>query len=50
LAAEKTAAPTPAAHQVLAQEIRGSELVMIEGAAHFTPLERPELLQQWLTR
>ena len=32
---------TPAAHEALAQEIPGSELVIIDHAAHFTPLERP---------
>ena len=32
---------TPSAHQLLAQEIPGSELVIIDGAAHFTPIEQP---------
>ncbi len=32
---------TPAAHEALAQEIPGSELVFIDDAAHFTTLESP---------
>jgi pimeloyl-ACP methyl ester carboxylesterase len=44
---------TPAAHQVLAQQIPGSELEMVDDAGHFTPLEQPEivtaLLQRWMT-
>jgi pimeloyl-ACP methyl ester carboxylesterase len=36
----------------LAQNIPGSELVIIEDAAHFTPLEQREIvtrvLQRWL--
>jgi pimeloyl-ACP methyl ester carboxylesterase len=44
---------TPAAHEALAQEIPGSELVFIDDAAHFTPLEKPEVvssvLERWLT-
>ncbi len=43
---------TPAAHQALAQEIPGSELVFVNDAAHFTPLEQPavitQLLQRWI--
>jgi pimeloyl-ACP methyl ester carboxylesterase len=45
---------TPAAHEALANEIPGSELVIIDDAAHFTPLERPnivtEVLEHWITR
>ncbi len=45
---------TPSAHEVLAQEIPGSELVIIDDAAHFTPLERPNivtaLLERWISR
>jgi pimeloyl-ACP methyl ester carboxylesterase len=45
---------TPAAHEALAQEIPGSELVIIDDAAHFTPLEQPaivtEVLRRWITR
>jgi pimeloyl-ACP methyl ester carboxylesterase len=44
---------TPAAHRALSAEIPGSSLVIIDDAAHFTPLERPEvvtgLLQRWMT-
>jgi len=44
---------TPAAHQLLAQEIPGSELLIIDEAGHFTPLEQPgkvtAALQYWLT-
>jgi pimeloyl-ACP methyl ester carboxylesterase len=43
---------TPEAHQLLNQEIRGSQLVMVEDAGHFTPLEQPgmvaEALQRWM--
>jgi pimeloyl-ACP methyl ester carboxylesterase len=43
---------TPAAHQVLAQEIPRSSLLLIEGAAHFTPLEQPgqvtAAFERWL--
>jgi pimeloyl-ACP methyl ester carboxylesterase len=43
---------TPAAHEALAQDISGSELVIIDDAAHFTPLEKPkivaEVLKRWL--
>jgi pimeloyl-ACP methyl ester carboxylesterase len=43
---------TPAAHAALAREIPCSSLVMITGAAHFTPFEQPaqvtEVLQQWI--
>jgi pimeloyl-ACP methyl ester carboxylesterase len=44
---------TPAAHEALAREIPGSELVMVDDAAHFTPLERPRIvtgaLRRWIT-
>jgi len=44
----------PALHEALAQEIPGSDLVLVNEAAHFTPLEQPgivtEVLQHWLTR
>ncbi len=44
---------TPAAHQALAQEIPGSELIIINDAGHFTPIEQPDrvtaVLRQWLT-
>jgi len=42
----------PAAHEALAAEIPGARLVMVEGAAHFTPLEQPEkvseALREWM--
>jgi pimeloyl-ACP methyl ester carboxylesterase len=45
---------TPQAHLLLSQEIPDSQLIMVENAAHFTPLEQPEtitnLLRQWLAR
>ena len=31
---------TPAPHEALAKDIPGSELVIIDDAAHFTPLEQ----------
>ena len=41
------------AHEILAREIAGSELVKIEDSAHFTTLEQPAAvttaLQRWLT-
>jgi pimeloyl-ACP methyl ester carboxylesterase len=44
---------TPAAHHVLAEEIPGSQLVIVNDAAHFTPLEQPDVvsgvLQRWMT-
>lgn len=44
---------TPAAHQILAQEIPRSELAIIDDAGHFTPIERPlrltAVLRRWLT-
>jgi pimeloyl-ACP methyl ester carboxylesterase len=44
---------TPAAHQTLAQEIAGSELVIISDAGHFTPIEQPPsvtaVLRRWMT-
>jgi len=43
---------TPHANEELAREIPGSRLVMVDGAAHFTPLEQPEIvtdvLRRWL--
>jgi pimeloyl-ACP methyl ester carboxylesterase len=43
---------TPEAHQRLAEEIPGSRLAIIDGAAHFTPIEQPrkvaEILRDWL--
>lgn len=43
---------TPAAHKALAHEIPGFELVLIDNAAHFTPLEEPgtvtRLLKRWI--
>jgi pimeloyl-ACP methyl ester carboxylesterase len=41
---------TPAAHEELAGEIPGSTLVMVDGAAHFTPLEQPEIVTEVLRR
>jgi pimeloyl-ACP methyl ester carboxylesterase len=45
---------TPAAHRALAQEIPASELVLIDGAAHFTMLEKPvevtQALERWMRR
>jgi len=45
---------TPEAHQLLKQEIPGSELKIIDDAGHFTPIEQPrivtEMLQHWITR
>jgi pimeloyl-ACP methyl ester carboxylesterase len=42
----------PSAHALLAQEIPQSKLTMIEGAGHFTTLERPavvaEALREWI--
>jgi pimeloyl-ACP methyl ester carboxylesterase len=44
---------TPTAHEALSKEIPGSTLVIVENAAHFTPLEQPEMvtvaLKRWLT-
>lgn len=44
---------TPAAHELLAREISGAELAMIDGAGHFTPLEQPDevtaVLRRWLS-
>jgi pimeloyl-ACP methyl ester carboxylesterase len=43
-----------AAHRVMAGQIRRSELSVINGAGHYTPLERPsavaDALRQWLSR
>ncbi len=43
---------TPEAHRRLAQEISRSRLVIIDGAAHFTPIEQPgqvtEALREWI--
>jgi pimeloyl-ACP methyl ester carboxylesterase len=40
------------AHETLAKEIAGSELLRIENSAHFTTLEQPaavtEALRRWL--
>jgi pimeloyl-ACP methyl ester carboxylesterase len=45
---------TPAAHEALAEEIPGAELVILKGAAHFTPLEVPDAvtaaLERWMAR
>lgn len=45
---------TPAAHETLAKEISGAELIMIEGSGHFTTLEQPDrvtqVLRGWMTR
>lgn len=45
---------TPTAHEALANEIPGSTLVIVDNAAHFTPLEQPgavtAALQHWMTR
>jgi pimeloyl-ACP methyl ester carboxylesterase len=44
---------TPEAHQELSSAIPGSELVLINGAAHFTPIEKPIevtlALRRWLS-
>jgi pimeloyl-ACP methyl ester carboxylesterase len=45
---------TPVAvHELMAEQIPGSELTVIEGAGHFTPLERPSAvaaaLREWLS-
>ena len=41
-----------AAHEVLAREIPGAKLIMIEDSGHFTTLEQPNqvtlALQEWL--
>lgn len=43
---------TPEAHRQLAEEIPGSRLVMIDRAAHFTPIEQPgqvaDALRDWI--
>jgi pimeloyl-ACP methyl ester carboxylesterase len=43
---------TPATHEALAQAIPGSALMIIDDAAHFTPLEQlrivTEVLQHWI--
>jgi pimeloyl-ACP methyl ester carboxylesterase len=41
---------TPAAHAALAHEIPGSELLILEGAAHFTPLEAADAVSAALVR
>jgi pimeloyl-ACP methyl ester carboxylesterase len=41
---------TPGAHQALAEEIPGSQLVMVDDAAHFTPLEQPSVVAGWMER
>jgi pimeloyl-ACP methyl ester carboxylesterase len=42
------------AHQVMATRIPGAQLKVIEGAAHFTPLEKPAavawMLREWMNR
>jgi pimeloyl-ACP methyl ester carboxylesterase len=49
-----TTAPHRQPNEALANEIPGSELVLIDDAAHFTPLEQPstvtEVLERWITR
>lgn len=44
---------TPAVQRMLANEIHGSRLAIIENSGHFTPMERPErvneLLRDWLS-
>ncbi|MFZ0200553.1 MAG: alpha/beta fold hydrolase [Candidatus Sulfotelmatobacter sp.] len=44
---------TPEAHRQLAAEIPGSKLLIIDGAAHFTPIEQPgkvsDALRDWMT-
>ena len=37
---------TPEAHQTLARGIPGSRLVIIGGAAHFTPIEKPRVVSE----
>jgi pimeloyl-ACP methyl ester carboxylesterase len=39
---------TPAGHEALKSEIPGSELVIIDNAAHFTPLEQPDSVSRAL--
>lgn len=39
---------TPAAHQGLAKEIRRSQLVIVDDAAHFTLLEQPAVVAGWM--
>lgn len=43
---------TPAAHEALAREIPGSELVFIRNSGHFTTLEQPaivtDVLRRWM--
>jgi pimeloyl-ACP methyl ester carboxylesterase len=41
---------TPGAHEPLAKEIPGSTLVIIDNAAHFTPLEQPETVSDVMRR
>jgi pimeloyl-ACP methyl ester carboxylesterase len=41
---------TPAAHETLAKEIPGAELIMIEDSGHFTALEQPEMVTHALRR
>ena len=40
--------PTPTAHELLKQEIVGSELVIVEGAGPFSPIEQPQAVAQVL--
>jgi len=41
---------TPGDHKALAQEIPGAELVLIDNAAHFTPMEQPSIVTRLLKR
>jgi len=41
---------TPAAHETLAREIHGAELILIDDSGHFTTLERPGAVTQALQR
>jgi pimeloyl-ACP methyl ester carboxylesterase len=44
---------TPAAHETLAREVPGSELVFIRKSGHFTTLEQramvTDVLRRWMT-
>jgi pimeloyl-ACP methyl ester carboxylesterase len=43
---------TPVEHEAVAGEIPGATLVIVDGAAHITPLEQPgtvtQALEEWL--
>jgi pimeloyl-ACP methyl ester carboxylesterase len=45
---------TPECHEALARDIPGSELVIVDDAAHFTPLEQPgivtRVMREWMMR